>query len=401
VQFWQGIIQKLFRIFFTTADKATQFVYSLTKGALGHHQAGYNILLLTTTGRKSGKPRTHALLYLQEGKNWVVAGSNGGDKNHPDWYYNLMTQPEAIVQVGKYQTRVKAPTVTDLERNTLWKQLLRVWSAYANYQQGIQREIPIVVLEPVNPPPWQNDGSEMTGQYYAPVVVKSLSVDSDFSRGAMFIPIHRKTIWRDMVVIQLGYALFGLSIAVMIQANLGTGAWAVLEVALSKILHLTPGTLSIIVGFSVLLLALLLGEKIGWGTIANIIFIGPWEDFFLWLIPVIKDKPLIQFGMLLGSILVMGIASAIYIGVDAGAGPRDSLMLAVKRKTGLSVRLARASIELAVVIVGWVLGGPLGIGTVIVAVLIGPAVQWGFKLFHVNPHKNREDPLADVSAAMD
>lgn len=401
MQFWQGFTQKLFKIFFTTADKATQFVYSLTRGALGHHQAGYNILLLTTTGRKSGKARTHALLYLQEGKNWVVVGSNGGDKNHPDWYYNLMTQPEAMVQVGKYQTRVKARTVTALERIALWKQLLKVWSAYANYQKGILREIPIVVLEPVSVPPGQNDGSELIVQNPAPVVVKSPTVNSDHSRGVMFIPIHRKTIWRDLVVIQFGYALFGLSIAVMIQANLGTGAWAVLEVALSKILHLTPGTLSIIVGFSVLLLALLMGEKIGWGTIANIIFIGPWEDFFLWLIPVVKDQPALQFGMLLSSILVMGIASAIYIGVDAGAGPRDSLMLAVKRKLNISIRLARASIELAVVIVGWVLGGPLGIGTVIVAVLIGPAVQWGFKLFNVHPHENREELVSDASAAMD
>jgi len=212
----------------------------------------------------------------------------------------------------------------------------------------------------------------------------------------MFIPIHRKTVLRDIAVIQVGFALFGLSIAAMIQANLGTGAWAVLEVALSKKLHLTPGTLSVIVGFSVLFVSVCLREKIGWGTLANIIFIGPWEDFFLWLIPVVKDKPVIQFGMLLGSILVMGIASAIYISVNAGAGPRDSLMLAVKRISGLSVRMARACIELGIVLIGWLLGGPLGIGTVIVAILIGPAVQWGFKVFNVHPHKNLEDATMDI-----
>jgi hypothetical protein len=131
-----------------------------------------------------------------------------------------------------------------------------------------------------------------------------------------------------------------------------------------------------------------LQEKIGWGTLSNIIFIGLWEDFFLWLIPSVKDSPVIQFGILFGAILAMGIASAIYIGVDAGAGPRDSLMLAVKRKTGLSIRVARACIELGVVLVGWLLGGPLGVGTLIIAILIGPAVQWGFKLFNVQPHKN-------------
>ncbi len=204
----------------------------------------------------------------------------------------------------------------------------------------------------------------------------------------MFIPIHRKTFFRDAVVIQAGFALFGFSIAAMIRSNLGTSAWAVLEVALSNIFLLTPGTMSIIVGFAVLLVAISLKEKIGWGTIANILFIGPWEDFFLWVIPSVSNNPIFQYGLLLIGILAMGIASAIYIGVDAGAGPRDSLMLAVQRKTGLSIRVARASIELFVVLAGWMLKGPLGVGTLIFAILIGPSVQWGFKLFKVQPHKN-------------
>lgn len=83
----------------------------------------------------------------------------------------------------------------------------------------------------------------------------------------------------------------------------------------------------------------------------------------------------------------MGIATAIYIGVDAGAGPRDSLMLAVKRTTGLSLRLARTSIEIFVVLIGWILGGPLGLGTLVFALLIGPAVQLGFRIFRVKPHR--------------
>jgi len=202
----------------------------------------------------------------------------------------------------------------------------------------------------------------------------------------MFIPIHRKTILRDMAVIQAGFALFGFSIAAMIRSNLGTSAWAVLEVALSNIMHVTPGTMSVIVGVAVLVISISLKEKIGWGTLANILFIGPWEDIFLWVIPSVKNNPVLQYGILFIGILAMGIASAIYIGVDAGAGPRDSLMLAVKRKSGVSIRVARACIELVVVLTGWLLGGPLGIGTVIFAILIGPAVQWGFKLFKVQPH---------------
>jgi uncharacterized membrane protein YczE len=94
--------------------------------------------------------------------------------------------------------------------------------------------------------------------------------------------------------------------------------------------------------------------------------------------------------MLLISIFLIGMASAIYIGVDAGAGPRDSLMLAVKRTTGKSLRLARGSIEIFLVIIGWMLGGPIGIGTLIFAILIGPSVQFNFKLFKVDPHRTVE-----------
>ncbi|HKY55695.1 MAG TPA: hypothetical protein VJM08_15365, partial [Anaerolineales bacterium] len=107
-----------------------------------------------------------------------------------------------------------------------------------------------------------------------------------------------------------------------------------------------------------------------------------------------------QIAFFLTGILVQGIATAIYIGVEAGAGPRDSLMLALHRTTGVSIRLARAIIEITVVLIGWLLGGPLGIGTMIFALLIGPSVQWGFKLFNVRPHK--PDELTEpVKAATD
>ena len=136
-----------------------------------------------------------------------------------------------------------------------------------------------------------------------------------------------------------------------------------------------------------LLGSLTLRERIGWGTLANIMFIGLWEDMFLSYIPEIENRLLLQSAMLFGAILLMGFASAIYIGVDAGAGPRDSLMLAFHRTTGLSIRLGRAIIEVTVVAIGWFLGGPLGVGTVIFAVLIGPVVQWAFKLLKVQAHK--------------
>ena len=206
----------------------------------------------------------------------------------------------------------------------------------------------------------------------------------------MLKPIRTETFLRDLGVIQVGFALFGLSIALTIRANLGTGTWAVLEVALAGILHLSVGTLAIIVGFLVLGLALLLREQIGWGTLANILSIGPWLDLWLRLLPSVAENLPLQIGMLLLGILTQGIATPIYIGVAAGAGPRDSLMLAVHRTTHASIRLARGVIELCVFLIGWMLGGPAGIGTLVFALLVGPAVQWGFKIFHVHPHTTVE-----------
>ncbi len=211
---------------------------------------------------------------------------------------------------------------------------------------------------------------------------------------SVFKPIRWRTFGRDFVVIQLGFALFGLAIATLIRANLGTSPWVMLEVALSRLSGLTPGTLSVIIGLVVLVISLVLRERIGWGTLSNMLFIGPFEDLGLYLIPPVTDNLLVQIGMLLASILMIGMASAIYIGVDAGAGPRDSLMLAVKRVSGWSLRRTRGSIEVILVILGLLLGGPAGIGTVIFAILIGPSVQWGFKMLNVQPHHTDESELA-------
>jgi len=210
----------------------------------------------------------------------------------------------------------------------------------------------------------------------------------------MFKPIRWNSFPRDFLIIQIGFFLFGLAIALMIRGNLGTSAWAVLEVALAPKLHISIGTMTVVMGFSVLSGALILREKIGWGTLANILSIGPWEDVWLSIIPSVNDNLPLQTAMLLVAIFLMGLASAIYIGVDAGAGPRDSMMLAIKRTTGVSIRVARAIIEVTVVAIGWMLGGPAGIGTVVFALLVGPAVQWGFKIFNVQPHKPAEPEVA-------
>jgi uncharacterized protein len=203
----------------------------------------------------------------------------------------------------------------------------------------------------------------------------------------MLRPIRWNTFIRDLFVIQIGFLLYGLALALLIRADLGTSTWLVLEIALADILGITIGTMTVIMGFAVLGIALLSREKVGWGTLANILSIGPWLNLWLELISTPENNRVLQIGMFLLGVLVQGIATAVYIGVDAGAGPRDSLMLAVHRLTGFSVRMARGSIEILVVTVGWLLGGPAGWGTLAFALLIGPSVQWAFKMFKVHPHK--------------
>lgn len=203
----------------------------------------------------------------------------------------------------------------------------------------------------------------------------------------MLKPIRWNTFIRDFFVIQIGFMLYGLALVLIIRAGLGTGTWLVLEVALADLLGIKIGTMTVYMGFAVLIIALLLRERVGWGTLGNILSIGPWLNLFLNIFSTPKDNFALQVGMFLLGVLIQGIATAVYIGVEAGAGPRDSLMLAIHRTTGLSIRLARGAIEIIVVLIGWLLGGPLGFGTVAFALLIGPSVQWAFKLFNVQPHK--------------
>ncbi len=212
----------------------------------------------------------------------------------------------------------------------------------------------------------------------------------------MIKPVRWSTFPKDFAIIQVGFALFGLAISLMIRGNLGTSAWVVLEAALAYKLGITVGTMTVIMGFIVLISAVAMRERMGWGTLANILSIGPWIDLWNSFMPSVTENLWLQLGMLLIAIVLMGLGSAIYIGVDAGAGPRDSLMLAIKRTTGVSIRVSRAIIEITVVFIGWLLDGPVGVGTVIYALLIGPSVQWGFKVFNVQPHKELEEVQAGI-----
>jgi len=192
----------------------------------------------------------------------------------------------------------------------------------------------------------------------------------------------RRFAW-DFLVIQTGFLLFGLSIDVIVQATLGLDSWDVLQMALTYHLPITLGEANIAVAFLVVLIDIILKEPLGWGTLANVVFIGVWVDVLRPYVPLVPQLVPLQIAYLLLGTLIMGFATAIYVGVDAGAGPRDSLMLAISRLGKTSLRVSRTSIEVTVVVLGWLLGGPAWLGTLIAAIAIGPAVQFGFRVLKV------------------
>lgn len=124
-------------------------VYRKTEGAHGYRWRGTTILLLSTTGRRSGRERTTPLIHRTDGDTWVVVASKGGAPDHPDWYRNLEASPEATIQVKAETIRVRARTAEAGERERLWKLMTEDWPAYDDYQRKTTRQIPVVVFERV------------------------------------------------------------------------------------------------------------------------------------------------------------------------------------------------------------------------------------------------------------
>ncbi|WP_024876051.1 nitroreductase family deazaflavin-dependent oxidoreductase [Saccharomonospora piscinae] len=122
--------------------------YEETDGEVGYEWLkGSRILVLTTTGRRSGEPRKSALIFGEHGGHYVVVASKGGAPEHPDWYKNLVAQPEVRVQVKADRFPARARTATGEERSALWATMVREWPDYDDYQRKTEREIPVVVLE--------------------------------------------------------------------------------------------------------------------------------------------------------------------------------------------------------------------------------------------------------------
>jgi uncharacterized membrane protein YczE len=190
----------------------------------------------------------------------------------------------------------------------------------------------------------------------------------------MFIPVRGNNLRRRVVQLLVGLILFGVAIALMLQSGLGLPPWDVLHQGLAEQFGLTVGIWSIIISFVVLLLWLPLHERYGIGTVLNAIIIGVVIDVAALVIP---EPPNVWLDalMLAAGILLIGLASGMYIGANLGPGPRDGLMTAIARR-GPSIRVTRWALEIVVLIAGILLGGTFGVGTIAFALFIGPIVQF-------------------------
>jgi len=175
----------------------------------------------------------------------------------------------------------------------------------------------------------------------------------------------------------------GLGAALMIDAHVGLSPWDVLHQGISRHTPLEFGQASIVVGVVMLAVAWALGQPPGLGTAANAIVIGTLVDVYRgigWVGELSTSALGVRVVLLFAGVALFAIGSTFYIGASFGAGPRDSTMLALSRRTGRRIAVVRAAIELTALAVGWLLGGTAGVGTALAALLIGPAVEAGFWL---------------------
>jgi uncharacterized protein len=178
------------------------------------------------------------------------------------------------------------------------------------------------------------------------------------------------------VVLLAGFFLLSYGSIMGIEASLGVSSWQVLHLGLAQQLHSTVGRTSQYVGIAVLLLAMLLGVRPGLGMWLNILLVGYFMDFIIAfnMVPHVSGLSM-QVLYMLSGLVISGLGVAGYICANMGAGPRDSLMLGLHKKTGLRIAVIRPAIEVSVVVAGYFLGGPVGIGTVVGALLTGAIVE--------------------------
>jgi uncharacterized membrane protein YczE len=200
---------------------------------------------------------------------------------------------------------------------------------------------------------------------------------------------------RRLTLLFAGLFLFGVGVAIMAQSRMGLGPWEVFHQGISRHTGLEIGTASILVGIPVLLGWIPLGQKPGIGTVLNILCIGVVTNAALRVLPLPEMLPMRLLWMVAG-ILTIGVGSGMYLSAQLGAGPRDGLMMGIYHRTGLSVRVSRTVVEVTVLILGGLLGGTIGLGTLGFAFGIGPVVQIVLHLLGAPPKNQQPIPVSGV-----
>lgn len=191
---------------------------------------------------------------------------------------------------------------------------------------------------------------------------------------------------RRLIQLFVGLWIFGFSMAMLIRGGLGMIPWDVFHFGVASHVPLSFGTIAIIVALFVLLLWIPLREMPGLGTVANAILVGIAADVGLAVLTT-PDSLVLKIALMVGGILLNAFSTALYIGAQFGPGPRDGLMTGLARRLPVSLRVIRTGIEVVVVVIGWLLGGVVGLGTVLFALSIGPLTQ-----FFLPPLVVRVDP---------
>ncbi|GAB3807400.1 hypothetical protein GCM10028798_31870 [Humibacter antri] len=205
-----------------------------------------------------------------------------------------------------------------------------------------------------------------------------------------------------------GLFLYGIAIAMMMQAAIGIEPWDVLSQGIMMHTGIPFGLVTNLVGAVVLLFWIPLRQRPGIGTVLNVLLVGPSAQFGLWAIPQ-PDQLWARILLFAGGLLLIAVASGLYIGAQFGPGPRDGLMTGLHARTGRPIWLVRTGIEAVVLLVGWLLGGNVGWGTLAYALCIGPLVHVAIPLFALRRPDARgtadaadaaSRPAADAAADM-
>jgi uncharacterized membrane protein YczE len=214
---------------------------------------------------------------------------------------------------------------------------------------------------------------------------------------SLILPLPADSRARRLVQLYGGLALYGLSAALLVEAHLGLDPWDVLHQGIAKRTGISIGVSTIAISIVVLFLWIPLRQRPGLGTLSNAILIGVWIDVSLFLLPR-PGTILFRVSFLIVGILANGIATGLYIGAGLGPGPRDGLMTGLAAR-GRSIRVVRTAIEVAVLALGFVMGGSVGIGTVAYALAIGPLAHVTIPLFTVGGADPASPPEAHASIA--